>query len=267
MTNYDVAIKMQERGLNIYPLAPGTKVPLKGSQGFNDATSNKETIQRWWNENANYNIGLNLKPHNLVVIDFDRHSEEVDGWQNFLKLKKPLDATYIERTPRDGLHFFFKLPTGTTIKQQQNAFSRALGLEQTGIDIIIHGVPIAPSVTNEGAYKALDGKTFDDIAELPGWIVEEQEEKQNSQFNGNVSNKYKSGEFLDQLVAGASTGGRNNYIRVITDRMLGFGAEVSTVYELVLMANEHFLNESLPTNEVNATFKTRVKNHLKRRGG
>lgn len=267
MTNYDVAMKMQEQGLNIYPLAPGTKVPLKGSQGFNDATSNKETIQQWWSENANYNIGLNLKPHNLILIDFDRHSKEVDGWQNFLKLKKPLDATYIERTPRDGFHFFFRIPPGTTIKQQQNAFSRALGFEQTGIDIIIHGVPIAPSVTNEGAYKALDGKTFDDIAELPSWIVEELEEKPTPQFNGKLSTKYRAGEFLDQLVAGASTGGRNNYIRVITDRMLGFGAEVSTVYELVLMANEHFLNESLPINEVNATFKTRVTNHTRKRGG
>lgn len=267
MTNFDVAMKMQEQGLNIYPLAPGTKVPLKGSNGFNDATSNKETIQRWWNENANYNIGLNLKPHNLVVVDFDRHTEDVDGWENFKKLGQTLVPTYIERTPRDGLHFFFRLPTGKTINQQQNVFSKLLGMKKTGIDIVTYGIPIAPTVTKDGAYKIMDGKSFDEIAELPNWIVDALEEKPVPQFNGKISTKYKSGEFLDQFVGGASTGERNTYIRIITDRMLGFGAEVSTVYELVLMANDHFLDEPLPMNEINATFKTRVKNHLKKRGG
>ena len=76
--------------------------------------------------------------------------------------------------------------------------------------------------------------------------------------------KLYTGEFLDTLVAGAETGNRNNWIRKMTDKMLSLGAELETIYQLLLVANQHFLDSPLPDKEINTTFKNRVKNHQRK---
>ncbi len=37
--NYQAATELQKSGWSIYPLSPGTKIPIKGSSGWNDATN------------------------------------------------------------------------------------------------------------------------------------------------------------------------------------------------------------------------------------
>ena len=37
---------------------PQTKVPVSGSNGFLDATTDIEQIEKWWTQNPRYNIGL-----------------------------------------------------------------------------------------------------------------------------------------------------------------------------------------------------------------
>lgn len=267
VNNLSKALELQAQGLSIYPLATNANVPLKGSNGFNDATNDINRIKQWWGNDSTRNIGLMLQRHNWVVIDIDNHKEDVNGWENFIKLKRPLSPTYTEKTPRNGLHFFYKIPEGVEIQSEQNAFSEALGIKETGIDIVTLGVPIAPTVTNNGAYEAMDGKGFADISELPDWVAPLIKKKENiTPFKGNSGMKYRSGDLLDQLVKGESVGGRNNYIRIVTDRMLGTGAELTTVYEMLQIANDHFLDEPLSMKEINATFKTRVNNHLRKKG-
>ena len=73
--------------------------------------------------------------------------------------------------------------------------------------------------------------------------------------------KLYTGEFLDLLVSGAETGNRNNWLRKMTDKMLAVDAELSTIYTLVMIANENFLSEPLPISEINTIFKNRVRNH------
>lgn len=263
--NYRAALELQKLGLSIYPLASGTKVPLKGSNGSRNATNDYKQICKWWGESPSRNIGLNLADHNLVVLDFDvNHKNGANGWENFLQLKRPLDSTYIEKTPNGGMHFFYRIPKRATIQQQQNAFSEALGMETTGVDVVTTGTPIAPTATDKGTYKAMDSKTFKDVADIPSWVLPMLEKKKPVLFNGNNSQKWRSGQFIDELVKGASVGERNNYIRVICDRMLGMGAELNTIYEILLVANDNFLDEPLSKKEINATFKGRVRNHTRK---
>lgn len=263
ISNLKKACELQEKGLYLYPLATGTKVPLKGSSGSNDATNNYNQIHECWSKEPSLNIGLNLSPHRWVVIDIDvNHDNGANGWENFKKLKRPLAPTYTEKTPNGGFHYFYKLPKDVEIQQQQNAFSDVLGIEKTGIDICIYGIPIAPTATNEGQYEAMDGKTFNDITELPSWVAPLLKKKEPISFNGVPGIKHNSGDLLDQIVKGVGSGQRNTYIRVICDRMLGTGADLETIWELVEVANEHFLDEPLPMREVQATYKTRVRNHL-----
>lgn len=76
--------------------------------------------------------------------------------------------------------------------------------------------------------------------------------------------KLYTGEFLDMFVNGAVTGNRNNWIRKMTDKMLSLGADLETIYQLLMVANQHFLDSPLPDKEINTTFKNRVTNHQRK---
>src|SRR5947209_16879997 len=59
------ALRYAARGWAVFPLAPGTKVPLKGSNGVKDATKNTDQIRSWWTKNPDANIG------GCTVLDVD----------------------------------------------------------------------------------------------------------------------------------------------------------------------------------------------------
>ncbi len=42
------ALGYAELGLPVLALAPGTKIPLAGSAGLRDATTDRERIAAWW---------------------------------------------------------------------------------------------------------------------------------------------------------------------------------------------------------------------------
>ena len=84
--NYQAATELQKSGWSIYPLSPGTKIPIKGSSGWNDATNDSNQINEWWTEDATRNIGLMLEDHQMVVVDLDQHSETRNGVENYKNL-------------------------------------------------------------------------------------------------------------------------------------------------------------------------------------
>jgi hypothetical protein len=52
------AIFYARAGIPVFPLTPGTKIPLARSRGVNDATTDTRQIRSWWQDCPNYNIGL-----------------------------------------------------------------------------------------------------------------------------------------------------------------------------------------------------------------
>ena len=97
-------------GIAVFPLTPGSKVPLPGSRGFKDATTDPEQIQRWWAATPAANIGLPTGQLFDVV--------DIDGPPGFLALVRahtPDGAPLLEqlvdarvgnvRTPR-GAHWY-----------------------------------------------------------------------------------------------------------------------------------------------------------------
>lgn len=57
-------------GLRVLALQPGTKVPLKGSRGCSEATSDPDTIRAWWSRTPDANVGI-ATGHLVDVIDVD----------------------------------------------------------------------------------------------------------------------------------------------------------------------------------------------------
>jgi hypothetical protein len=133
--NYQTAINLQKAGWSIYPLSPKSKIPLKNSSGWNDATNDFNQIYEWWTEDSARNIGLMLEDHNMMVVDLDQHSETRNGVENYKKLASmydPFPTTYTEITPGKGIHFFFKIPDGVIIQQETGAFADIFGRDEKG---------------------------------------------------------------------------------------------------------------------------------------
>ena len=50
------AFRYALRGLHVFPLAPGTRIPMKGSHGYLDATREADTVRAWWQASPTANI-------------------------------------------------------------------------------------------------------------------------------------------------------------------------------------------------------------------
>lgn len=107
------ALHYAEMGLAVFPLVYRDKVPAVVG-GCKVATTERTTIERWWDKNPQYNIGIATgnKSSGLVVIDLDVDKNKgIDGydvlrdWQN--KHGK-LPETWQSITGRGGYHYFYK---------------------------------------------------------------------------------------------------------------------------------------------------------------
>ena len=107
------ALHYAEMGLAVFPLACRDKVPAV-VDGCKAATTERTTIERWWDKNPQYNIGIATgnKSSGLVVIDLDVDKNKgIDGydvlrdWQN--KHGK-FPETWQSITGRGGYHYFYK---------------------------------------------------------------------------------------------------------------------------------------------------------------
>lgn len=107
------ALHYAEMGLAVFPLVCRDKVPAVVG-GCKVATTKRTTIERWWDKNPQYNIGIATgnKSSGLVVIDLDVDKNKgIDGydvlrdWQN--KHGK-LPETWQSITGRGGYHYFYK---------------------------------------------------------------------------------------------------------------------------------------------------------------
>lgn len=256
------ALKYAELGYKVLPLKTGSKVPMTTEafpSGFKSATTDKNKIQQHWKKFSSSNIGLRIS-ENLVIVDIDVHKE--NGFDSLAVLEKefdPLPNTFAVDTPTGGKHYYFRLPEGVAIDRQINAFK--------GIDLLTNGYVVAvPSLINGKEYVVSSG-SIDELAYLPEWLLkafETHKEQASSGFQQNYKpGKKYTGALLDELVAGATVGKRNDWIMRMTSKMLGVGAELDTIYRLLVVVNDNFLSEPLPLSEINATFKSRVKKHTR----
>ncbi len=125
--------------------SPGKHPRIKGWP--NVATTDPQTIARWWRQWPYANIGCACGPSGLLVLDVDpRH-----GGDKSLEHLEGLHRRFYQtraRTGGNGLHLFFKKPAGVTVKSRPNA----LGNGYPGIDIRADGgfIVLPPSLHASG---------------------------------------------------------------------------------------------------------------------
>lgn len=248
----DKALQLAEQGYQVYPLTPNSKVPTKGNS-YKTATNEQGTLLQWFGVDQQPNLGLRLDTSNLLVVDIDLHSKAKNGRQSLAKLAdqhKILDSnTYIEKTPNGGLHYFFKYNGGRVRKVDL----------LPGIDVISDFCVIAPSEINGKAYAPMDNKTLADVKQVPSWLVQMIQPKQNIKYQKKVTTKKWFGRLLDEIVQGAEQGSRNDWLTQIAGKLFWTGADSKTVYNFLLFINQNFLDIPLDDREVNNIFSSILK--------
>ncbi|ANN48664.1 DNA replication protein [Levilactobacillus brevis] len=254
------AIELAESGYDIYPLSANTKTPPKGHHGYLEATKDQNTIVDWFQSNPAYNLGLRLDTSHLLVVDVDIHDSTKNGKDSLFELQRqgktlPPD-TYIEKTASGGLHYFFKY-TGDKVRKVNN---------WPGIDLLTDFTVIAPSEIDGAAYAPLDGRTLADIQSAPNWLVDE---LSTNNLNGASEHAYTTrlkkytGRLLDEMVQGVSTGDRNVWLTKMAGRMFSVGADPKTVYNMLSVINDSFVDPSLSSKEINVIFQSILKRESK----
>ncbi|MGA3473530.1 bifunctional DNA primase/polymerase [Lactiplantibacillus plantarum] len=256
----DKAIELAQQGYAVYPLIENTKKPPKGVAGYQAATSDQNTIFAWFEKHPIYNLGLRLDLSDLLVVDIDMHDPTKNGKDSLMKLQrqgKTLSPdTYIEKTAGGGLHYFFKY-AGAKVRKVD---------VWPGIDLLSDFTVIAPSEINGKQYQPLDGRTLADIKPAPQWLVDKltgQKVNWPSERACTIHQKKYTGRLLDEMVTGTTQGNRNAWLTKIAGRMFGVGADPKTVYNMLSVINDSFVDPALPSKEVNVIFQSILKRESK----
>ncbi|KJU75100.1 DNA replication protein [Pediococcus damnosus LMG 28219] len=261
------ALKLASIELETSPLAPNSKIPLlKGGNGYLDATSDKAILNKMFSNCPQANLCLRLDTSHLIMVDVDLHTEQANGFKTLTELNKKgmklTDNTYIESTPHDGLHYYFKAEV--PIHDISKAFS-----ENSGVEIHTRFSSVYPSEIDGKQYEPLDGRTLADIKPAPKWLVDKlvgQKVNWTSEhaYTTRLRLKKYTGRLLDEMVQGTNTGDRNVWLTKMIGRLFVTGAEPETVYELACSINERFIDQPLETKEVTTIYNSILKREMKR---
>jgi hypothetical protein len=167
-----------DRGLAVFPLVPGRKIPAV-EDWEHAATTDHLTIARTWRR-APFNIGVATGRSGLLVIDLDRPKDHTDTapevWCNrgavtgadvlaqlAADAGQQMPATYTVTTASQGQHLYYRQPDGHTL-------GNTAGRIGWKIDTRGHGgyVVGAGSIVSHGRYLTINTTP---PQPLPAWIT------------------------------------------------------------------------------------------------
>jgi len=152
----------------IFRLAPRSKVPLKGSNGFKDATKDLQVIGKLWKEHPTCNIGCATGDvSGLLVVD-------VDDPESFKSLCAGRDLPVSTRqvTSPGRMQLFFKMPKDISIGCSASKLAK-------GVDVRVNGgyTVVPPSIHPDTGrpYDWVEGFELPAVglADAPGWLLAE----------------------------------------------------------------------------------------------
>jgi putative DNA primase/helicase len=173
-------------GWPVFPLAPKSKHPLKGTRGFYDATTDPEQIQKWWRKVPNANIGI-ATGGTVVVLDIDPRHGGDDLLEAFLTVYGPLPHTPTVLTGGGGKHYYFKseeeiptvnltpteeLPPEFAEKLKSHEHKAAITLKGKG-GYVVAPPSVHPDTGQEYVWEVSSTPQDVPLAPLPPWLLEE----------------------------------------------------------------------------------------------
>ena len=161
-------------GIRVFPLVPGEKRPMVTGWEQN-ATTAPSLLDKW---PAGAGVGIACGPSGLVVVDCDNHGGTtpkewdrpgiINGLDVFADVwsrhtRAPLFDTLTVETPSGGLHFYYRAPLGSRIRNSAGKLGWQVDVRAAG------GYVCAPGTTlPNGPYTPTGGP--ENIAPLPQWL-------------------------------------------------------------------------------------------------
>jgi KaiC/GvpD/RAD55 family RecA-like ATPase len=139
-------------------------------KGVKNATTDPQTIRRWYEEVPDLNVGIALgEPSGIVALDIDvGHKDGADGTVELARLEEThgsLPPTARERSGGGGSHYFFRW-NGAPIPAKRE-IAPGVELRGTGGYLIV-----APSCHASGKrYERCDRGSQEVIADPPPWLL------------------------------------------------------------------------------------------------
>ncbi|WP_433664748.1 bifunctional DNA primase/polymerase [Nocardia sp. CA-128927] len=172
----EAALDNAGRGFHVFPLHPGTKVPVI-THWEDNATRDVDRIRRWWRRWPTDNVAAACQPSGLHVLDLDTRgghpcsrppSLDLDGRDVLVQLAaqtgQPLPIpTYTVQTPSQGLHLYYRAPRTPLLRNTIGRLGRHIDSRGSGGYVVAAG-----SKLPYGSYRLLDDRT---PIPLPGWLT------------------------------------------------------------------------------------------------
>lgn len=144
-------------GCKVFPCVPEGKEPYPGTRGWYDATNDNEQLARWFHERPGCNWAVSTGLSGLFVIDVDPAG--LPWWSALLaeneSIRRIVDATMQVRTPRGGLHIYFRGEGPNTAGRIAEGIDTRGGIWRDG-RLVSGGYVLLPgSKTAKGAYEVI----------------------------------------------------------------------------------------------------------------
>lgn len=241
MNVLEAALFYAREGKYVFPLSPNSKLPIKGTRGYLDASVNEQQIRDWFEAHPDRNLGIALAPSKIFALDFDwKHGAA----ETLAATEHLLSGALVAQTP-GGKHFYFDTPDGfepirITSDQRGHATYK-------GVDFLSDGYLVAPP-------SIVDGKEYGFIAEgddrtppkfaletIAEWRAGKRKAKERKQPITSASELARIGE-----------GGRNRALFELGCTLRSSGLEEDAIAAALLTTNESRCDPPLPDYEVAA---------------
>lgn len=178
------ALRYAKRGFQVFPILPvrengdgsDGKAPYPGTHGHLDASADTEELTRLFVDRDDCNIGLSCSESGLVVVDIDLDLDTPEGSEAFdvFVEKYPLPATYTQKTPGGGRHFFYKVRNGALYKGKLPSVPGRVGaageIKHNGYVLLAPSVAKSKRRPQPGTYLVIDDLP---IVDAPSWLERE----------------------------------------------------------------------------------------------
>lgn len=160
------------RGAKLFPCVPGGKEPAT-KEGWHIATDDPAKLAEWRAVNPDFNWAVATGPSGLFVIDVDPNG--LDWWNKLLErdpvIREAVERAFQVRTPRGGLHIYFKGEGPSTASRIADGIDTRGGIYRDG-KIVSGGYALLPgSKTDKGHYSALPGGAISPLPEAISKII------------------------------------------------------------------------------------------------
>jgi hypothetical protein len=144
MTPLEAALTYADAGWLVFPVDPGSKLPLT-PRGHLDASVDPEQVRAWWAAWPDARIGVSLRASGLLAVDVDPRNGGTETLGALEARLGPLPRSCVQSTPQGGLHVVMRDPSpgpeGWTRPQREGG--RLRGKLGPGVDVKCNGYVLA----------------------------------------------------------------------------------------------------------------------------